>query len=100
MPSLGTFGTRAASLALALALGAFAMPAQAQWKWRDAKGQIHVSDLPPPRDIPDKDVLQRPAVVARAAAQAASAASAPEAAKPGVDPELEARKRRAARKAR
>ncbi len=38
-----------------------AAPASAQWKWRDAAGQITVSDLPPPKGIPDKDVLERPA---------------------------------------
>ncbi len=74
--------------------------AWAQWKWKDSKGQVHISDLPPPRDVPDKDVMQRPADTAKraaatAAAQASaantSAASAP-AAKPKVDPEIEARR--------
>lgn len=70
--------------------------AWAQWKWKDSKGQVHVSDLPPPRDIPDKDVMQRPTestrrAAATAAAQA-SAASATPAAKPKVDPEIEARR--------
>jgi hypothetical protein len=58
-----------------LALG-LAASAQAQWKWRDKGGQMHVSDLPPPHEIPDKDILQRPHA-ARLAPQAASAASAP-----------------------
>jgi Domain of unknown function (DUF4124) len=57
-----------------LALG-LAASAQAQWKWRDKGGQIHVSDLPPPHAVPDKDILQRP-TASRFAAQAASAASA------------------------
>ena len=74
--------------------------AWAQWKWKDSKGQVHISDLPPPRDVPDKDVMQRPADTAKRAAAAAaaqasaantSAASAP-AAKPKVDPEIEARR--------
>ena len=83
----------------ALALLALAAPAEAQWKWRDSRGQIHISDIPPPRDVPDKDVLQRPEVVARKAppapppAAAASAAAAP--AKAPVDAELEERKRKA-----
>ena len=82
--------------------------AWAQWKWKDAKGQVHISDLPPPRDIPEKDVMQRPSDAARRAAATAaaqaSAASAPvpaaagqaaaPAAKPKVDPELEARRSR------
>jgi uncharacterized protein DUF4124 len=65
----------AAVLLLAcLALG-LAASVQAQWKWRDKGGQIHVSDLPPPHAVPDKDILQRP-TASRFAAQAASAASA------------------------
>jgi len=76
-----------------------ALPAAAQWKWKDARGQIVISDVPPPRDIPDRDVLQKPELVARRPAnQAAPAASAPAAeavAKAKVDPELEARKKKA-----
>ena len=77
----------------------FAGPAEAQWKWRDGRGQIHISDIPPPRDVPDKDVLQRPDPAARKPAPAAApAASAVAAAAPGkapVDPELEERRKRA-----
>lgn len=78
--------------------------AQAQWKWRDRSGQIHVSDLPPPRDIADKDVLQRPATASRPAPpptpapegdDAAAPAAPPAEAKPRVDPELEARRKAA-----
>jgi hypothetical protein len=75
-----------------------ALPAAAQWKWKDARGQIVISDVPPPREIPERDVLQKPELVVRkTAAQAAPAASAPtvEVAKPRVDPELEARKKKA-----
>lgn len=81
-------------LALLAGLAVLA-PAQAQWKWRDTGGQIHVSDLPPPRDVPDKDVLQRPEPVVQRPAIAASGASAPAAARASVDPELEQRKRKA-----
>ena len=84
--------------ALCATLATAAPSAWAQWKWEDRNGQVHLSDLPPPRDIPDKDVLQRPTdSVRRAAAAAAaqaSAASAPVPAKPKVDPELEARRSR------
>jgi hypothetical protein len=93
---------------LVLVFGSAALDvAHAQWKWRDAGGQIHVSDLPPPREIADKDVLQRPSTTARAAAApAATPAPAPQAAsapgtpnpgdgRPGVDPELEARRKAA-----
>ena len=83
-----------------LALTLAASPALSQYKWKDGRGQVHASDLPPPRDIPDKDVLQRPAWVARSApatateaASAASAAALPP--RPVLDPELEARRKRA-----
>ncbi|MFG6449545.1 DUF4124 domain-containing protein [Roseateles sp. BYS180W] len=36
-------------------------PAAAQWKWRDAQGRVQYSDRPPPSDVPDKDILSRPA---------------------------------------
>lgn len=92
---------RLASLGLtALACLLIASPVQAQWKWRDGRGQIHISDTPPPRDVPEKDVLQRPepapsrpAAAAAPAASATAAASAP--AKAPVDAELEARRKRA-----
>lgn len=102
----------AAALCVALATLADPAQAQGQWKWRDAQGRVTVSDLPPPREVADKDILQRPAAVARAPAPAVPgvapatagggvaapgvAASAPAAARPApVDKELEARKRAA-----
>lgn len=71
--------------------------AHAQWTWRDKSGQVNASDRPPPRDVPDKDILSRPNPEARrnttapAAAPAASgtAPSAPTA----LDKEVQARKR-------
>jgi hypothetical protein len=94
-----SFGLRAAhaSLGLALLLVTATSPAWAQYKWKDSNGQVHASDLPPPRDIPDKDVLQRPSVQPRpvaVAAPAASSASAAAPTRPPVDPELEARRKR------
>ena len=86
-------------LALAVVAVATSAPAQAQWKWRDANGQVHASDLPPPREVPDKAILQRPnspaskALLAPAPTASAPLAVAPP--KPAVDPELEARKKRA-----
>jgi len=74
-------------------------PLPPAWKWRDASGQVHISDLPPPLSVPAKDILERPPLqrkVAAAAEAAASAASAPvvsTAAK--TDPELDARRKRA-----
>ena len=90
-------GCAAAAVALACLL---ALPAHAQWKWRDASGRVTVSDRPPPRDVAEKDILQRPAaprpaVSVNAASAAASAASATAAASAPVDKELEARRRAA-----
>jgi len=74
------------------------LPAAAQWKWKDSRGQVVVSDLPPPRDIPERDVLQKPnLVVQRSPAQLTPTASAPAGealAKAKVDPELEARRKK------
>jgi len=104
------------ALAAALLVGGLADTASAQsgpqWKWRDARGQVQYSDLPPPKDTPEADILQRPRptpAVAAAAASAAAAsaamasseppaagASAPEAgASAAVDPVLEARRKQA-----
>jgi hypothetical protein len=74
-----------------------ALPAAAQWKWKDGRGQIVISDVPPPRDIPDRDVLQKPDLASRRSPAATPAASAPPpeaVAKAKVDPELEARKKK------
>jgi Domain of unknown function (DUF4124) len=85
----------------ALCLGAATAQA-ANWKYRDAQGRIVVSDLPPPGGVQDKDILERPtAPVRRAAAPTTGAASAAAAAAPtavaqGNDPELEARRKKAA----
>ena len=86
------------------------LPAEAQWKWKDKGGRIQYSDLPPPADTPDQDILSRPSAPRRsntapAAAAAASAPSSPTA-PPGtapaatpppkaVDPEFEAKRKKA-----
>ena len=80
-----------------------AQPAQAQWKWRDKNGQTQYSDLPPPANVPEQDILSRPhagatrrtAAPAPAAASAASAAASTTAALAPrtVDPALEARRK-------
>ena len=102
-----TLATCRVALVAAALCAAAASPAQAQWKWRDAAGRITVSDRPPPRDVADKDILQRPAApakpvtpatpgVATASAPASGAIAAPAAAASApVDKELEARKRAA-----
>jgi hypothetical protein len=35
-------------------------PAFAQWKWRDKNDRVQYSDLPPPSGVPDSAILQRP----------------------------------------
>lgn len=94
---------RNAGLALlAVLVLSLALPAAAQWKWRDASGRVTVSDTPPPREVPDKDILQRPSVAGRPNPSAAAAASAVAAAASGAsaaasapagDKDLQARKR-------
>jgi hypothetical protein len=101
-PTVQGLGTSACATLLLLACAVFGADAQAQsiWKWRDATGAIQISDRPPPKEVPDKDVLLRPALaraassgdVASMPASAASAAILGAAA--GVDADLEARKRK------
>jgi len=92
--------SRPVVLLLAALLGAsLALPAAAQWKWRDRSGQTQYSDLPPPQGTAEKDILQRPNSGAMrnapvAAAAAASAASAPLLTAKGVEPELEAKRKK------
>lgn len=86
--------------ALAALLGlTLALPAAAQWKWRDKAGQTQYSDLPPPRGVPESEILQRPAAStfrrsAPVAAPASGASAAPLAAARGSEPELEARRKK------
>jgi hypothetical protein len=89
-----------AALLFTLGCGA----ATVQWKWRDANGQINASDMAPPAGVPERDILQRPTDQPKRGSSPAAAASAPAttaavqgaAATKGTDPELEARRKRAA----
>jgi hypothetical protein len=88
------------SLACVLCLTLIAPLAQAQWMWKDKDGRVTASDRPPPRDVADKDILQRPQPEARrmAAATPASApaaAAGPAAAPTALEREVAARKRAA-----
>lgn len=90
---------RARLIAIATLLAALVAPAaQAQWVWKDNTGRTHASDRPPPADVPDRNISQRPASP-RAPSAASAPASAPEtrASEPRArtDPELEARRQRA-----
>ena len=106
-PLLNAWTMRTLSLAIALSAALAGSLAAAQtaplpnaWKWRDASGQIHISDVPPPLSVPAKDILDRPPLQRKVAAAAAAAASAASAASPSAaprtDPELDARRKRAA----
>ncbi len=79
---------------LLLVLAVLSLSAQAQWVWRDKDGRVTASDRPPPRDIPDKDIVSRPAAELRRAAPAPASAAA-SAAKGPLEREVEARKRAA-----
>jgi hypothetical protein len=84
------------------------LPAAAQWQWLDASGQRVFSDRGPPPDIPEKNILKRPAGMAPAVpavaptpaaasspatATSTAAASTSSAPKPvGKDPELQKKK--------
>ena len=70
-------------LATVVLVCCLALPAQAQWKWRDKDGRVTASDLPPSRDVPDKDIIQRPPDVRRVPARPDPAASAASASAPG-----------------
>jgi len=47
-------------VACLLAFAAAGAQAQSLWKWRDASGQLHISDTPPPSTTPAKDILSTP----------------------------------------
>jgi hypothetical protein len=48
--------------AYALLLLALACPAMAaQWKWKDAQGRLQISDRPPPSNVPEAQIISRPA---------------------------------------
>lgn len=98
-----------AAAALACCLGCCAVQAAGLWKWRDASGRVTVSDQPPPRDVPDRDILERPSVRSPLPASPGAQARPASAPAPGrsasaavarTDPELEARRRAEAAKAR
>ncbi|KNZ31442.1 MAG: hypothetical protein AD742_15580 [Methylibium sp. NZG] len=88
---------------MAVAGALAALPAEAQWKWRDKGGRVQYSDLPPPASVSEQDILQRPGGAQRpatppaapAARPAASAASGAAISPKTVEPELEAKRRKA-----
>jgi Domain of unknown function (DUF4124) len=78
---------------------ASALPAMAQWKWKDANGSVQYSDSPPPSNVKESDILQRPKAAQRASLPAtseapAAASAVPTSTTPKVDKELEERKKK------
>lgn len=102
MPPMRTLRPPAITLCIA-AFAAALTPAWGQYVWRDKSGRTNYSDLPPPPDVPDKNIVRRPAagvpvrqpVPAVAAAAAASAAASAASGPRGVDAEIESRRARA-----
>jgi len=83
---------------ICLAACLYALTASAQWQWVDKDGHKVFSDMPPPADVPDKNILKRPGSrgpgsVPSAATDAAE--SAPAAAPAGVDKGLNEKKKQA-----
>lgn len=79
--------------------------AHAQWQWIDHEGHKVFSDRAPPADIPDKNILKRPQGRIAAPADAPAKDDAPAAPgagqvadskAPGMDKDLEAKKKQAA----
>ncbi len=92
-------------LAVALVVLAATPLVHAQWQWLDGQGKKVFSDVAPPPDVPEKNILRRPsarpaptqtipAADAVAVEEAKPAAPVP-AANSGKDKELEARKKAA-----
>jgi hypothetical protein len=98
------------STVLTLTLIGFCSTAMAQWQWQDKDGRKVFSDRAPSPDVPEKDILKRPNVAAKAAApvtkdlaggDAETPAATPSPARiapatGGLDKELEAKKKQAA----
>jgi hypothetical protein len=78
------------------ALSLYALAASAQWQWIDKSGHKVFSDLPPPAEIPDKNILRRPGGRSMSF-EAPVAAPPPTAAAPaaGVDKGLNEKKKQA-----
>ena len=96
------------ALALSACLVCTAALGASIWKWRDANGRVTVSDQPPPRDIPERDILERPSARTTLSVEGAGSAREPGATRRDnaaagkaaasapasrTDPELDARRR-------
>ena len=94
------------ALLAAIAVMLLALPAEAQWKWKDKSGHVQYSDLPPPVGTPEQDILGKPgsqksrvsviqAVAAGSGVPAAASAASTALSPRTVEPELEAKRKKA-----
>ena len=84
-------------VACLLALAVAGAHAQTLWKWRDASGQMHIGDTPPPPGTPAKDIVSGPSggLAPRLVAPASAAANAAPAAASAGETALDKRKKAA-----
>lgn len=82
---------------ICLAACLYALTASAQWQWVDKDGRKVFSDMAPPADIPDKNIVKRPGSRGASFPSAAGAPAEPaSAAMPaGVDKALSEKKKQA-----
>ncbi|MCA3237912.1 MAG: DUF4124 domain-containing protein [Curvibacter sp.] len=83
---------------ICLAACVFALTASAQWQWLDRDGRRVFSDRPPPADVPEKNILRRPAnnrATAPAEGVATPVATPAAAAPTGVDKSLQEKRKQA-----
>jgi len=76
----------------------YALTASAQWQWLDKDGRRVFSDLPPPAEIPEKNIVKRPGSRGPGSVPSAATSPAPAetAASPaGVDKGLSEKKKQA-----
>lgn len=74
------------TLILAIAGGSFALTAFAQWQWIDKDGRKVFSDRSPSADIPEKNILKRPANAKISVAPVTNDDPAVTGPEPGVSP--------------
>jgi hypothetical protein len=79
---------------------ALSLSATAQWQWLDKDGRKVFSDLPPPADIPEKDILRKPNQRGKSGSVPAQAPATPGVPKTaGADKELVDKKKQVEKQA-
>ena len=82
-------------VACLLTLAVAGAHAQSLWKWRDASGQLHIGDTPPPPGTPAKNILSTPAGGVLPPPAMSTPAPAPDASGASADSALDSRKKAA-----